>query len=180
MKTIVKTFYIFFSILLIFYLVLPDYSFPKPPPDALQSKEPGDSETSLRRAYFTNFTREEVLSHYSEQLSISEQLNLPLPTYRLNYPPEEAQTIIRDQARSTYLEEIVHPFRESLFVNGFEPKEEKDAIFIEGRDWQQKITVRYVPSNIYVRLVVGLLTLILVVLLSKEWTSSIRGFFRLF
>lgn len=75
-----------------------------------------------------------------------------MPTYRLNYPPEEAQTLIRDQARSTFLEEIVHPFRESIFVNGFEPTRPQDAIFVEGRAWRQKIIVRFVPSVTLIRL----------------------------
>ena len=67
MKTIVKIVYILLSITLILYLFLPNPEFPSPPSDALQSKEPADTETPLRRAYFTNYTRAEVLSHYEEQ-----------------------------------------------------------------------------------------------------------------
>jgi len=50
------------------YLSLPQLEFPQPPQDALQSNEPADTETILRRAYFTNYTREEVLKHYQRQL----------------------------------------------------------------------------------------------------------------
>jgi len=193
MKKFFNIIYILFSLTLLFYLVLPNPDFPSPPPDAIQSKEPADTETSLRRAYFTNYTREEILGHYKNQLSKSSVLSLPvrldsaeragkagfqlwLPTYRLNYPPEEAQTIIRDQTRSTFLEEIVHPFRESIFVNGFEPKDPKDAIFIEGKSWRQKIIVRYVSGGLLARILVGVATLSLTWLLIREWFLSITTF----
>jgi hypothetical protein len=168
MKLIFKILYVFFSVIFLSYLALPNPEFPSPPPDALQSDEPADTETPLRRAYFTNLTREEVMNHYKNQLIKSSFVGIPLPTYRLNYPPEEAQTIIRDQTRSTFLEEIVHPFRESVFVNGFEPKTAKDAIFIGGRDWRQKIIIRFVPSVTYIRLIIGVLTLSLIPVLYSE------------
>lgn len=163
-----KYLYILFSLLFLFYLALPNPDFPTPPSDSLQSDEPADTEIPLRRAYFTNFTREEVMEHYKKQFETSAFLGIPLPTYRLNYPPEEARNIIRDQTRTTFLEEIVHPFRESVYVNGFEPKDPKDAIFIQGRDWRQKVIIRFFPSTIYIRLLVGALTLIFIPLLYKE------------
>ena len=148
-----------FSLLFI-YALLPNPKFPDPPPGALQSKERGDSEDlSVRRAYFTNMTREEVMKYYQNGFK----------GYRLNYPPEEAATIIRDQTRSTFLEEIVHPFRESFYVNGFEPKSAKDAIEIEGLPWRQKITVKYVSSRIYVRSFVIILAGAVSLLLLEVW-----------
>jgi len=148
-----------FSLLFI-YALLPNPKFPDPPPGALQSKERGDSEDlSVRRAYFTNMTREEVMKYYQNEFK----------GYRLNYPPEEAATIIRDQTRSTFLEEIVHPFRESFYVNGFEPKSAKDAIEIEGLPWRQKITVKYVSSRIYVRSFVIILAGAVSLLLLEVW-----------
>lgn len=162
MKNLPKIIYLLFVLVFVGYLSLPNFDFPAPLPDSLQSNEPADTETLLRRAYFTNYTREEVMDHYYKQIEKSSFFDVPLPTYRLNYPPEEAQTIIRDQTRSTFLEEIVHPFRESVFVNGFEPKDPKDTIFIDGRLWRQKIIVRYIPSNLFVRLAIGILTLVLI------------------
>ena len=160
-----KFLYILFSIIFLAYLSLPNPEFPAPPSDALQSDEPADTETPLRRAYFTNFTREEVMNHYKDQFK---------GLYSLNYPPEEAGTIIRDQTRSTFLEEIVHPFRESIFINGFEPKEQKDAIEIAGRSWRQKIIVRYVPSSIWVRLVLGISTIFAMVIVFREYLAFFR------
>ena len=152
-----------FFLALLGYVVLPEPRFPAPPEDALRSKEPADSETPFRRAYFTNFTREEVMAHYKREFKWG--LNL-------NYPPEESRTLIRDQTRSTFLEEIVHPLSESVFINGFEPKEDKDAINIEGLPWRQKIIVKLVPSNIFVRVAVVILSYVGSVILIKEWLKK--------
>src|SRR3989344_1976234 len=164
-----KIFYFIFSAIFIAYLILPGYEFPIPPQDSLQSQEPADIETPLRKAYFTNYTRNGTLNHYFLQLARSPVLGILMPTYRLNYPPEEAQAIIRDQTRSTFLEEIVHPLRESLFVNGFQAKDEKDTILIADKVWLHKITVRYVPSSGYFRLIVGIAILVLLPIIINSW-----------
>ena len=70
------------------------------------------------------------------------------------------------------MEEIVHPLRESVFINGFEPKVEKDAINIEGLSWRQKIIVKLVPSNIFVRIAVVILSYVGSVILIKEWLKK--------
>ena len=158
-----KFIFLAFSFLLLVYVSLPSPRFPSPLPNALQSQEPADTEDLLRRAYFTNATREEVMNWYKKEFGWG---------YRLNYRPEEAQSIIRDQTRSTFLEEIVHPFRESLFINGFEPKNEKDMINIEGRPWRQKIIVRMVTSNALTRFLVSLLTLAAFVILMREYRNA--------
>src|SRR3990167_6404643 len=173
MKILPRIIFIVFSVLLILYLILPNPPYPEPPPDALQSNEPADTESPLRRAYFTDFTREQVMQHYKSQLDRSSFLKVPLPTYRLNYPPEEAQTIIRDQTRSTFLEEITHPLRESVFINGFQAKNEKDTILIDDKIWLEKITVRFVPSSVYFRLVVGLSVLFLIPLIINSWSLTL-------
>src|SRR3972149_9931226 len=174
MRKIIFFGYLLVSVIFLLYLSYPQPDFPSPPPDALQSKEPGDSETPLRRAYFTNYTRSEVMDYYSGEFKLPGYFGLNLLSYRLNYPPEDAQSIIRDQTRSTFLEEIVHPFRESVFINGFEPKDSKDAIFIGGRDWRQKIIIRFVPSTTYIRLIVGVLTLALIPVLYLEIKKVLR------
>lgn len=150
MRRILSILYLVFSIVFLGYLTMPNPDFPYPPSEFVQSKEPADSETPLRRGYYTNLSRKEVISHYQNQFGWG---------YRLNYPPEEAKTIIRDQTKSTFLEEIVHPFRESLFVNGYEPKENENAIGAAGEVWKQKIIVKYVPSNNFVRIAIGGLSL---------------------
>lgn len=137
------------------YLALPNFAYPTPPPDALKSQEPSDLESPLRQGYFTNFSRAEVLSWYGKQF---DHINIfgydsKLPTPLLNYPPEDAETLIRDQTSSTFLQEYVHPFRESMFINGFEPKtaDNEPAFTVEGKIYKQKIIIRMVPSNIWIR-----------------------------
>jgi len=129
------------------YMLYPSPPFVAPTPNAYISYEPADVETPLRRGYYTDYTREQVILHYLDQVDW-------LPTLRLNYPPEESQTIIRDQTQSSYLEELVHPMRESWFINGFVPQAQKDEIWREGKRYQQKIIVRYVPSSRLSRLLV--------------------------
>jgi len=142
MKTFLRIIIVLIYFSIFVYVILPTPTFPNPPPDSLQSKEPGDVEDlSLRRAYYTNLSREEVMQHYQSEFK----------GYRLNYPPEEAVVIIRDQTKSTFLEEIVHPFRESFYINGFEPKSAEYAIVKDGRPWRQKITVKYVQSSMALR-----------------------------
>lgn len=157
-----------FTILLLVYVYPVSPEFPKPPNDFVQSFEPADVETPLRRGYYTNMTRQEVIAHYETEFNLGF-----IYSPRLNYPPEEAQTIIRDQTKSTFLEEIAHPMRESLYINGFEPKEEQYAQFYEGTRYNQKIIVRYVPSQLIHRvLVVFLISLCLylfkIVILNKK------------
>lgn len=168
----VKIGYIFLSISFLFYLSLPNLSFPEAPKDALQSNEPADTETPQRRAYFTNLTREEVMRHYSEQMKIN-IFDFNLPSNRLNYPPEEAQVIIRDQTRSTFLEEISNPFREGIFVNGFEPKDPKDAIFIQGKVWRQKIIIRQVASTEGLRIVLGSVSVLLIPIIFNSLLNAV-------
>lgn len=155
-----KILFAIFGIAFLIYLVIPEPSFPGSLWDFKASTEPADKETPLRRGYYTNLTREQVTSHYSKEFGWG---------IRLNYPPEDAQTLIRDQTRSTFLEEIVHPFRESIFVNGFEPKDSKDDIWYQGQHFRQKIIIRYVQSNMVVRLIIFSFAYIGFYFLVKEW-----------
>lgn len=154
-----------FGILFLAYLFLPSPKFPNPPPDSAQSSEDADVESPLRRAYFTNYTREQVIAHFKNQFKMK-----PL-TLELNYPPEEAQTLIRDQTRSVYLEELVHPFRESVYINGFISQVPKDEIWYKGIHYQEKITIKYVPSSLTMRIVFAALTLGIMFWMVKEYVN---------
>lgn len=165
MRNLLKVLIVILFVPLFYYVSIPNPPFPKPPTDAVQSKEPADTESQFRRAYFTNLTREEVINHYKKEFNNGFNIYTP----RLNYPPEESATVIRDQTRSTYLEEIVHPFRESIYISGFEPKSEKDTIIIDKVNWNQKIIVKYVSSTIYARVFVLFLTLVVSLFLVEYW-----------
>ncbi len=166
-KILALVFFLVSAVLLV-YVFPKSPEFPTPPSDAVQSNEPADTESPLRKAYFTNLNREEVLLHYMSVFNKGFNVYTP----RLNYPPEESATIIRDQTRSTYLEEIAHPLRESLYINGFEPKSEKDTIIIDKVKWNQKIIVRYVPSPVWVRVAVLLTSAISAYFLVLEYINA--------
>jgi len=110
-----------FLLVFFIYLILPAPSIP-PLPDSLKSTEPGDTVQVPRvSAYYTDLQRVEVADFYKRYFSKSSFLGLPLPVITLNHPPEYARQVIRDQILSSYLEEYVHPLRDSLYVNGWEP-----------------------------------------------------------
>lgn len=149
------------------YLLTPNSEFPAPPPDAFRSVEPADSEIDLRRAYFTNFTRQQVISHYKKQFK-------GLVTLNLNYPPEDSQTLIRDQTMSTYLEELVHPFRESIYINGFKPTKAKDDIWYKGVHYEQKIIIKYAGTSPIFRLIIMLSSLLVLFAVIREWLKEFK------
>ena len=157
--------YIVGSILFLIYLSLPSPKFPDPPFDAVQSMEEADTETPLKRAYFTQFTRGQVIDHYLNQFSRY--------SLRLNYPPEDAQTLVRDQTRSVYLEELVHPMRESLFINGFEARVPKDDIWYKGVHYGAKITIKYNKSLSLARVLIAIPALICGWILIQMWISTL-------
>lgn len=173
MKNIFNILYVLASLLFLLYLILPGIGFPKSPDASLQSKEPADVESFFRRGYYINESRTDVINYYRNVFDNITVFNrgFSLLSIRLNYPPEEAQTIIRDQTRSTYLEEIVHPFRESLYINGFEPKKDNDRIVVNGRIYQQKITIKLVEPSVFARVVIGLLTVVFGYIVILFWIN---------
>jgi hypothetical protein len=92
--------------------------------------------------------------------------------YRLNHPPEDAFSLIRDQTRSNYLEEFVHPLRESLFVSGFEPTKPSQQININGVHYKSKVTVKLIPSTVSVRLTIFSLVIIAGIILTKHYVRE--------
>jgi len=163
MKTIVKTIFIIILFLFGLYLLLPLEEFPREPIGAIVSNEPADVEDINRRGYFTNFTRSDVISHYKDEFKFS-FFGINIFPIRLNYPPEESKLLIRDQTRSTFLEELIFPFRESIFINGFEPKEDKDVIVVNREKYRQKIIVKHNASKTLPRFILGMLSVIFIYL----------------
>jgi hypothetical protein len=161
MKFFLKIFGLIFLSFVICYLLLPSPSFPPPPEGALRSIEPGDMESIYRRAYFTNFSRSEVLNYYGHLFG----------GYLLNYPPEESFTLIRDQTKSSWLQEFVHPLKESLYVNGFYPTKPTEQININGIHYTNKLTIRYMPSHPVARLTGLTLCLICSYWLYREYVQ---------
>ncbi len=150
-------------ILGVIYLSLPTPALPDLR-DSGRSDEEGDTwQNPDQKGFYSNLTRGEVLSDIQSKSQIK-IFGFVLPSYRLNYPPEEAFTKVRDQTKSNYLEEIVYPLRNSTFVNGWEPKkapenanvdpEEITEISLHGVAYDAKITLRPVDSLIWARLLI--------------------------
>lgn len=175
LNKIIKIIFLLFCISGVVYLALPNRPFPGMVPDALVSQEPADLETPFRRGYYTNLSRQDVLNWYKGEFNY-QVFGIKLPIFLLNYPPEYAQDIIRDQTGSTFLQEYVHPFRESIYINGFKPQtsDGKPVFLINGEGREQKIIVRYVPSNILLREVIFIVSMIMFVIIYKELTGLIK------
>ncbi len=155
MKKILFSLLIIFNFLAIWYLYLP---LPQIPDlnYAVKSDLPGDT-TQLQNVtgYFTNLSRTEVINFY--------KANIPgLFRIQLNYPPEKAKEIIKDTIQTYYLEEFVLPFKESVFVNGYDwqndvfTKPEKriiNKIIYHQVDYQSKITIKTFPTTIWQRFI---------------------------
>ncbi len=113
MKKIVITVLAIGNILAILYLILPTPNIPDLP-NSIKSTEEGDTVQLPRvNGYFTNQNRQQVMAFYYKVFKS------PL-VIRLNHPPEKAKQIFKDTMQTYYLEELVIPFKESLFVNGYE------------------------------------------------------------
>ena len=180
-----KRIWLITGILIGLYLVLPGPSLPPPDlPLSVKSDQPGDTvQIPHVAAYFTNQKRSEVLSFYTRYFSRSSFLGFPLPTYRLNHPPEYAKKVWVETKRSYYLEEVVHPFRESLFVNGYEwkndvftkpTKREKNKLIFAGKVWEAKVSLRWFYSPGWARIFVFLLSWIAFYFLIKMWAREIK------
>jgi len=166
-KKLVKILFVVFGIALLVYLAWPAPPFPNTLWDFQSSVEPADRESPMRRGYYTDLTREQLMNHYVKEFEWG---------IRLNYPPENAQTLIRDQTKATFLEEIVHPMRESLFVAGNKAQPGKALFEVNGKKFTTKVIVKYVDSSIFVKLSIGLLTLSLIWILGSEWVKTVGEF----
>lgn len=168
---------IFFLIFFLgtFYLCLPTPKDFPALPGSVKSIEPGDTvQIANVSAYYTDMSRKEVVDFYFKYFSRSPLLNIPLITYKLNHPPERIREVLRDTQQSTYVEELVHPLRESVFINGFEwnndpftPQitRDKNILFINGKVYQFKVTLFYQESKTWARLLVFYATILCIYLL---------------
>lgn len=163
----IKTVFILFCILLFVYMVLPgptrveQFGFPA---NSLKSNEPGDTvQVPNLTAYFSDLRRGDVISFYKNSFSNNFQyFGFDLPLVTLNHPPERSHDFVRNYIQSWYLEELVHPLRESLYVNGWEPFDESGVrrnkyahgITIDGQPFFSKTTLRYYPSPLWARILV--------------------------
>lgn len=161
------------------YLVLPSPKDFPALPGSIKSIEPGDTvQIENVSAYYTDMSRKEVVDYYLNYFSHSPFLNIPLITYKLNHPPERIREVLRDTQQSTFVEELVHPFWNSVFINGFEwdndpftpePRRIKNILVVNGKTYQFKITLFYQESKIWARLPVFYATILCIYLLMRGY-----------
>jgi hypothetical protein len=142
------------------YLLSPVKTLPALPNSA-QSNLPGDTiQIPNVSAYFTNLSRTEVMNFYKANYGGALRTNL-------NHPPEKSKEIFVDTIQSYYLEEFILPFKESLYVNGFEWEQDvftkpdkriKNKLIYEGQEYKSKITIRTFPTSVPNRLISFYLT----------------------
>jgi len=132
------------------YLITPVKSLP-PLTNSVKSLEPGDTvQLKNVEGFYTNQSRTEVMNFYRSQID-------DFFYFRLNHPPEKAKEIIKDTIQSYYLEEYIIPFKQSIFVNGYEwendvftkpEKRIKNKLFYENKEYRSKITIKtFTPKN---------------------------------
>lgn len=148
-KKILITVFFIFNIFAILYLITPT---PTPPDlvNSVKSNEPGDTvQLANVSAYYTNMTRTEVMNFYKAYYS-------GLFRIILNHPPEKSKEVIKDTIQSYYFEEYVLPFKESLYINGFEwendvfTKAEKrvvNKLLFKGKEYKAKVTIKTIPVS---------------------------------
>jgi len=151
---------IIFNVLAVIYLISPTPVLPNLDNSA-KSDLPGDTiQITNVSGYFTNLSRDEVMNFYKKYYQGLFLINL-------NHPPEKAKEIIVDTIPSYYLEELILPFKESLYINGFEwekdvftkpEKRIKNKIFYQGQEYSAKITIRRFPVSIVNRLLTFFIT----------------------
>lgn len=161
-----KNLYLGFCILFLIYLIWPGpskISDFKDLPNSVKSKLDGDVwQVPNVAGYFSNNYRDFTVTYYLKLYK--GMVKLPFLPIRLNYPPEFAFKAIKVQTDSTYLEELVYPMRDSLFVNGMEPfypdgqsKYWGSTKFsADGKEWDTKATIRYYQSSLWARFIVWL------------------------
>jgi len=154
-KKIFLIIFVIFNIFALTYLLLPTPTL-KDLPNSVKSNEPGDTiQLKNVSAYYTNLTRTEVMNFYRS-------IYTGLFFTRLNHPPELAKIIFRDTTQSYYLEEFHLPFKESLYINGYEwendvftkpEKRIKNKLIYEKIEYKAKVTLKVIPTSIPRRLI---------------------------
>ncbi len=186
MNKFLKTIFTVVFLVGTFYLCLPTpKNFPAIP-GSVKSIEPGDTiQMANVSAYYTDMSRKDVVNFYKNYFSHSPFLGIPLITYKLNHPPERIREVLRDTQQSTFVEEIVHPLKDSVFINGFEwnndpftPPESRIAniLIVNGKTYQFKITLYYQESHLWQRLIIFYLCIVFVYLLLRSFEQIIAGF----
>jgi hypothetical protein len=176
--------FIVFSAIFLIYMVWPGpskISDFKALPDSFKSTLSGDT-TQIPNvsAYFSNHFRNYATDFYKK--NYQQNFRFPTEPIIINHAPERAWIAIKKHTDSTYLEEYVYPMRDSLYVNGLEffyedgtPRFWGSSLFNEGgKNWYTKVTLRYYPSNIFIRIIVWFASVLSIVFLFRLYKKVIK------
>ncbi|MEK7616849.1 MAG: hypothetical protein AAB414_02255 [Patescibacteria group bacterium] len=159
-----KYLFVIFSIILLIYMFWPGpgkiFDFPALPNSAKSNLEGDTIQIPNVSAYFSNNYRDFAVWFYSQHYQ--ENTFFFLPPLRLNHPPEYSWIAIKRHTDSTYLEELIYPLRDSLYINGLELfNPDKTPKFwgvipfeVDGKLWDTKVTLRFYPSSFWARFLV--------------------------
>jgi len=178
MKAIKKT-WAAVGVLITIYLAIPSANFPPADlPDSFKSDEPGDTwQIKNVSAYYTEKDRGEVISFYQSYFTKP----VILPPIRLNYPPEFGGEVFIDTKQTYYLEELVYPLKQSIFVNGYEwqndvftPVASRDQFILEadGKVWKSKVSLKWFSSSLPARLLIFWAGWLVFLASFSLWTSE--------
>jgi len=155
LKKILLILFLIFNFFSVIYLIAPSPTL-SDLPHSIKSDLPGDTvQIPNVSAYFTNLSRTEVINFYKANYN-------GLFRIQLNHPPEKAKEVIIDTIPSYYFEEFYLPFKESLYINGFEwesdvftkpEKRVKNQLIYKDILYKSKITLRTFPVPVYQRLI---------------------------
>lgn len=153
-----------------------------PLPNSVKSTLEGDTiQIPNVAAYFSYNYRDFTIPYYT--YFYFKGTGLPFGPIELTYPPEFAYTAIKDQTHSTYLQELVYPLRDSLFINGYEPFNKNGTpkfdsaslMGVNAINYDTKATLRFYPSSYLVRILVWLGINIAIICLWKLSREVIRS-----
>ncbi len=164
----------FLNLLIVFYLAYPLPQIPNLD-NSIKSTEPGDT-TQLQNvtAFYNNLERQAVINFYVDNYQKKHPLAL-----KINHPPEKAKVIIKDTIQTYYLEEIIIPFKQSLFINGYNWQKDvftapgtrvKNKMLVDGQEYTTKVTLKiYTPSSLLLSYLILILIQAVIVLSFKTY-----------
>ena len=150
--------FIIFNSLALYYLLTPTPII-LDLPNSLKSIEPGDTiQIPNVKAFYNNQERQEIIKFYVDTYQKKHPLSI-----KINHRPEKAKQIIKDTIQTYYFEEIIIPFKQSLYINGFEWKKDvftkpearaKNRLMVGEQEFDTKLTLRHFPTTPINRLIV--------------------------
>lgn len=154
-KKLLPILFLISNFLSLSYLLSPTPNLP-PLANSTISDLPGDTiQVSNVSGFFTNQTRQQVINFYKANYT-------GLFRIILNHPPEKAREIIVNTIPSYYFEEFVLPFKETLYINGFEWQNDvftkpenrvKNKLIYNGKEYFSKVTTRRFPVSPTARII---------------------------